>query len=64
MKKPPSDSLPDSWDFDPEFLSNRTSLPPYLPSHDSPVLGPARHDDQTACGAKLISSQSVTSDEC
>ena len=42
MKKPPSDSLPDSWDFDPEFLSNRASLPPYLPSHDSPVLGPAR----------------------
>ncbi|HEY0817934.1 MAG TPA: PAAR domain-containing protein [Rhizobacter sp.] len=24
----------------------------------------ARHDDQTACGAKLIASQSITSDEC
>lgn len=42
MPKPPADSMPDSWDFDPEFLSNPAHLPPYLASHDSPALGPAR----------------------
>jgi hypothetical protein len=32
--------IPDSWDFTPEFLSAKAWLPPYLPSHDSPALGP------------------------
>ena len=41
-------SLPDGWDFPPEFLDDPEHLPPYVPSHDSALLGPSRRATASA----------------
>lgn len=40
-------SLPDGWDFDPTFLDDPASLPPYLPQIDAPAFGGSRRPRAT-----------------
>ncbi len=42
MHEPDSTAVPDSWDFDAEFLSDPMHLPPHIPDGNSPLLGPSR----------------------